>query len=153
MVEHLGNRPVLNMDQLAEMTDLRPRLEKEMRLPGDKRGAKNRIYFFSVDGRLRGNVFTGCLLAGECIMVQSDRGFEHALRQAKDGLADTLELAREYLEETNRPVIDTSPMSAAHLTVDVGGRRGAGPHDQPLATDPKLRDIIANIIGGEKWRG
>jgi hypothetical protein len=65
MVEHLGNRPVLNMDQLVEMTDLRPRLEKEMKLPGDARGSRNRIYFFSIDGTLRGNRFTGCLFAGE----------------------------------------------------------------------------------------
>jgi hypothetical protein len=87
MLQHLGNRPNLRMDELAEMTDLRPRLEKEVRLPGDARGAKNRIYFFSIDGTLRGNRFTGCLMAGECIMVQSEKGFEHALKLAKDGLS------------------------------------------------------------------
>jgi hypothetical protein len=152
MVEHLGNRPVLTMDQLAEMVDVRPRLEKEMRLPGDSRGSRNRIYFFSIDGSLRGNRFSGCLFAGECIMVQSDRGFEHALRIAKDGLNDSVELAKEYWIELQRSVV-VSPVNES-LSVDVGGRRAAGTQKQPdLATDPKLKDMIAHIIGGKPWRG
>jgi hypothetical protein len=40
MMEHLGRRRVLNMDELATLKDQRPRLEKEMRLPGDKRGSR-----------------------------------------------------------------------------------------------------------------
>lgn len=155
MIEHLGTRPVLTMDQLAEMKDVRPRLEKEMRLPGDMRGARNRIYFFSVDGTLGGSAVKGCLLAGECIMVQSDRGFEDALRQAKDGLNDTLELAREYFEEMNRAVVVASPMDVSHMQVDVGGRKTAGdfPGRPALHTDPKLQAIIEHIIGGKPWRG
>lgn len=152
MVEHLGSRPVLNMDQLAEMTDVRPRLEKEMRLPGDKRGAKNRIYFFTIDGTLRGNALKGCLMAGECMLVQSDRGFEDALKQAKDGLNDTLELAREYLEEMSRPAIET-PVDHTHLSVDVGGRKGRDTDRPLLATDQKLARMIAHLIGGKKWPG
>ena len=153
MIEHLGNRPVLSMDQLAEMTDVRPRFEKEMRLPGDTRGSRNRIYFFSIDGTVRGQRFTGCLFAGECIMVQSEKGFEHALKVAKDGLVDTVEIAKEYWDELNRSVVVASPMDASHLQVDVGGRRGQGPSGPDLHSDPKLRDMIAHIIGGKRWRG
>lgn len=154
MLEHLGNRPVLNMDQLVEMTDLRPRLEKEMRLPGDSRGGRNRIYFFSIDGKLRGNFLKGCLLAGECIMVQSERGFEHALRQAKDGLHDTMEIAREYFDELQRSIVVASPLEASHLNVDAGGRRAASVPGQPdLGTDPKLRAMIEHVIGKKPWRG
>jgi hypothetical protein len=89
MVEHLGNRPVLNMDQLVEMTDLRPRLEKEMKLPGDARGRRTGSTSSRSTGRCAATASTGCLFAGECIMVQSEKGFEHALKLAKDGLNDT----------------------------------------------------------------
>jgi hypothetical protein len=153
MLEHLGNRAVLNMDQLADMTDVRPRLEKEVKLPGDARGSRNRIYFFSIDGTIRGNRFTGCLFAGECIMVQTDKGFEAALRLAKDGLNDTVEIAKEYFEELNRSVVVASPVEASHLHVDVGGRRGHLPNQPDLATDPKLKAMIASIFGGKPWRG
>ncbi len=135
------------MDQLVEMTDLRPRLEKELKLPGDTRGSRNRIYFFSIDGTLRGNRFNGCLLAGECIMVQSHKGFEDALRQAKDGLHVTIELAREYFEELNRSIVVASPLDVSHMNVDVGGRRGQRPPGQPeLHTDQKLRAMIEDIF-------
>jgi hypothetical protein len=153
MVEHLGKRPVLTMDQLVEMKDLRPRLEKEMRLPGDTRGARNRIYFFSIDGRLRGNFLKGCLFAGECIMVQSDRGFEHALKQAKDGLNDTMEIARDYFDELARSIVVASPMDTSLMQVDVGGRRaGSVPGRPALESDPKLKSMIEHLIGGKPWR-
>jgi len=154
IVEHLGKNPVLNMDALVEMKDLRPRLEKEMRLPNDTRGARNRVYFFSIDGTLRGNRLTHCLLGGECIMVQSDRGFEHALKTAKDGLNDTVEIAKDYFAELNRSVVVASPLDASHLNVDVGGRRAGHVPGQPdLASDPKLRSMIEHLIGKKPWRG
>ena len=154
MVEHLGKRPVLTMDQLAEMLDVRPRLEKEMRLPGDSRGSKNRIYFFSIDGTLRGNRLTGCLFAGECIMVQTEGGFEAALKVAKDGLNDSVEIARDYFDELSRSLVVASPLDVSHLNVDAGGRRaGAVPGQPDLASDPKLKAMIRHIIGGEPWRG
>jgi hypothetical protein len=152
MLEHLGNRPVLSMDQLVEMKDLRPRIEKEMKLPSDKRGARNRIYFFTVDGTYRGKRYTGCLFAGECIMVQSDRGFEFAHKQAKDGLAATMEIATELYEEQARMVVEATPMEK--MIVDAGGRRsGAGNHAPDLATDEKLKRMIQHEIGGKPWRG
>lgn len=147
-VRHLGRRRVLDMDELAELKDTRPRLEKEFKLPGDSRRG-NRIYMFSVDGTLRGERVTGCLMAGECIVVQAD-SFEKANNIAKAGLVDTVELALEYWEEANRLVV-AKPMDA--VTVDVGGGRSVQDHEQPdLATDPKLRALIAHVIGGQRWK-
>lgn len=148
MMRHLGRRRVLNMDELAVLKDQRPRLEKEMRLPGDKRGNKNRIYFFSIDGFLDGGAVSGCLFAGECIMVQSDRGFEHALKLAKDGLAETIELAYTYWKESQGALL--RPMD--HLVVEVGGGRATAKNKQPdLATDPKLKAMLQHIIGRKPW--
>ena len=150
IVEHLGKNPVLKIDELIEITDLRPRLEKEMRLPGDSRGGGNKVWFFSVDGTLSGNHLKSCLLAGECIMVQA-KGFEQALKLAKDGLHDTIELAREYFDELQRSIVVASPLDHSHMSIDVGGRL-AGPGDQPLKGDPKLRAMIEHIIGGKPWK-
>ena len=153
MVEHLGKRPVLTMDQMAEMTDLRPRLEKEIKLPHDTRGEKNRIYFFSIDGRLRGNVFKGCLLGGECMMVQA-QSFESALKIAKDGLHDTLAVAREYVAELTRSQVMVSPLDHSLMNIDIGGRRSGAEVNQrgDLATDPKLKAMILHRIAGKPWR-
>jgi hypothetical protein len=73
IVEHLGRRANLNMDQLAHAKDLRPRLETPngLKLPGDSRGSRNRVWFFSIDATIDGTRYTGCLMAGECIMVQA----------------------------------------------------------------------------------
>jgi hypothetical protein len=129
MMEHLGRRRVLNMDELATLKDQRPRLEKEMRLPGDKRGSKNRIYFFSIDGVIDGAGVSGCLFAGECIMVQSERGFEHALKLAKDGLAETIELAYTYWKESQGALL--KPMDP--LVVEVGGGRAGRIQSSPTS--------------------
>lgn len=142
---------MLNMDQLVEMKDLSPQLEKEMRLPNDARGARNRIYFFSINGTLRGNRLKHCLMAGECMMVQSDRGFEHALKLAKDGLHETIEIAKQYFDELARSIVVASPMDASTMTVDVGGRR-AGQGQPDLASDPKLRAMIRHAMGGKPWK-
>lgn len=140
------------MDDLVEMKDVRPRLEKEIRLPGDSRGAGNKVWFFSIDGTLRGNRLAHCLLAGECIMVQA-KSFEHANKLAKDGLHDTMEIARDYFDQLQRSVVVASPLDVAHMNVDVGGRRGSNVPGQPdLATDPKLKAMIRHIIGGEEWK-
>lgn len=149
MVEHLGRRAVLTMDQLAELTDERPRIEKEIRLPGDSR-QKNKIYFFSIDGTLRGNRLMGCLFAGECIMVQAT-SFDKALKLARDGLRETIELAVQYWREEQGRLVYASPMEG--LQVEVGGGRH---HDMPkeleLATDPKLKAMIRHKLGGKSWK-
>jgi hypothetical protein len=86
-------------------------------------------------------------------MVQSHKGFEHALTQAKDGLQSTMEIAREYFDELNRSVVVASPVDVSHMNVDVGGRRGHNVPGQPdLATDPKLKAMIEHLIGGKPWR-
>lgn len=154
-VEHIGVRRVLNMDELAQLRDERPRLEKEIKLPGDKRGSKNRVYMFSIDGWLNGERLTGCLFAGQCMMIQAE-GFEKANKLARDGLRATLEIAKEYWDELQRSqlVVADGPLDTQHMTVEVGGRRGA-PFAQAaeLGTDPKLRRMIESIIGGKPWAG
>lgn len=149
MIEHLGRRRVLNMDELASLKDQRPRLEKEIRLPGDR--AKNRIYFFSIDGTLDGAHIIGCLFAGECIMVQTEKGFEAALKIAKDGLAETIELAYTYWKESQGALL--TPIDAG-IKIEVGGgRHGSNPRQPDLATDPKLRAMLQHVIGGKPWSG
>lgn len=150
MVEHLGTRPVLTMDQLAELKDERPRAEKEFKLPGDSR-QKNRIYFFSIDGTLRGNRLVGCLFAGECIMVQAP-SFDKAFKLARDGLRETIELALTYWREDQGRLVYASPMEG--IQVEVGGGRSSDmPGQVDLATDPKLKAMIMHKLGGKPWRG
>ena len=152
-VEHIGVRPNLTMDQLVELTDRRVRLEKEIRLPGDARGGKNRVYMFSIDGTLRGAHVRGCIFAGSCIMVQSDIGFEPALKMAREGLETTISLAKEYYEQLNRSVVVAKgPLDEAHLNVDVGGRRSGSLASPNLATDLKLRAMLEHLIGGKPWK-
>lgn len=156
MVEHLGVRPNLNMDQLHEMRDLRPRCETPngLKLPGDSRGGGNRIWFFSVDGTLRGNRFNGCLFAGECIMVQA-KSFEQAFKLARDGLHETIELALQFMEEQAREIVQVKgPIDDQFLAREAGGRRaGANLHAPDLATDPKLKALLRHKLGGTPWRG
>ena len=144
-------RPNLTMDQLVELKDRRVRLEKEIKLPGDKRGARNRVYMFSIDGVLAAGRVKGCIVAGSCIMVQSDCGFQPALDLAREGLERTIEHAKEYFEELNRSVVMVSPIEQA-LNVDVGGRRSGSLASPNLATDPKLRAMLEHLIGGKPWK-
>ncbi len=150
IVDHLGKNPVLRMDDLVEMRDLRPRLEKEIRLPGDSRGARNKVYFFSIDGTLRGNRLTHCLMAGSCMMIQAP-SFEQANKLAKDGLQDTIDIAKQFFEELARSLVVASPYDVSHLTVDVGGHK-AGQQAPDLATDPKLKAMLLHKLGGKTWR-
>jgi hypothetical protein len=138
------------MDQLAEMVNWRPRLEKDFRLPNDSRGSKNKVYFFSIDGQLGGKQFKGCLAFGSCIMVQATT-MESALKQAREGIAATIELAYEWWRESQAALV-TSPLEAG-LETQVGGARthGALPHAPNLATDEKLKAMILHKLGGKKW--
>jgi hypothetical protein len=130
MLEHLGNRPVLNMDQLVEMTDLRPRLEKEVKLPGDARGSRNRIYFFSIDGTLRGNRFNGLPLrrrvhhGAVARRASSTRCARRRTGCGDDGARDRVLRRDQPLGGGGEPAGQQS-----HMNVDVGGRRAstAGP--------------------------
>lgn len=149
-MRHLGRRRVLTMDELAELKDVRPRVEKDFKLPGDSRRG-NRVWLFSIDGTLRGERLNGCLFAGECIVVQAT-SFDKAFSMAKDGLNDTVELALTYWREDQGRLVYASPMEG--IQVEVGGGRA---HDTPgqkdLATDPKLKAMIEHMLGGKKWPG
>lgn len=147
-MRHLSARYVLSMDELAELKDSRPRLEKEFSLPGDSR-QRSRVYMFSIDGTLKGVRRNGMLFAGECIVVQAT-GFEKAFNIAKDGLRDTVDMAIEYWRESQGALV-MAPMEA--MTVDVGGGRGAADTKAAeLETDPKLKAMISHIIGGKPWK-
>ena len=90
------------------------------------------------------------------IVTGGSRGIGAAIvrRLAKDGLHVTMELAQEYFNELERSIVVASPLDQTHLTVDAGGRRrAANPHAPDLATDPKLKAMIAHIIGGKPWPG
>lgn len=149
-MRHLGRRRVLTMDELAELKDVRPRVEKDFKLPGDSRRG-NRVWLFSIDGTLRGERLNGCLFAGECIVVQAT-SFDKAFRLAKDGLNDTVELALTYWREDQGRLVYASPMEGIQVEVG-GGRAHATPGQADLATDPKLKAMIQHMIGGKPWKG
>lgn len=138
-------RRILSADELYRMKDVKPRLEKELRLPGDSR-ARNKVWLFSLDGVLDGNAVKGALFAGECILVQG-RNFEQAFRLAKDGVASTIELLEE--EFRLQHAVDQGPVNAG-LEHDAGGSRARG--DGTLKTDPKMRSMLAHVIGGLPWK-
>jgi hypothetical protein len=59
MVEHLGTRRVLTMDELAELKDQRPRARRRScKLPGDKRGRRTASTSSRSTGRCDGNRLT-----------------------------------------------------------------------------------------------
>jgi hypothetical protein len=140
---------VLSADDLAKLRDARPRLEKEFRLPGDSR-QRNKIFMFSIDGWLNGERLTGCLFAGECILVQAP-DFEKALKLAKDGLASTCELLFDAFQAAQSMVVVAEDPSK--VKVDIGGRRAAALRQaDALETDPKLKAMIRHQLGGEPWK-
>jgi len=138
-------RRILTADELYRLKDARPRLEKDFTLPGDSR-SRNRVWMFSVDGMLDGSWVRGAMFAGECIVVQG-RNFESAFKLAKDGLASTIELLED--EFNVRDAADTTAINAG-LSSDVGGKRAGG--DGTLRSDPKMRHMLAHVIGGLPWK-
>lgn len=144
-------RRILTMDELVEMNETTPRFEKEIKLPGDSRGATNTVFLFSVDGMLKGQPVKGALLAGECMMVQA-RTLKAAERICKEGLRDTIGFAHEEFD--NRSLIEL-PESAANegVSVEVGGRR-VRPGDDPelLRSDPTMKKMLAHMIGKLPWK-
>lgn len=145
-------RRILNMDELCAMTEVRPRFELEIKLPGDSRGQKSAAFMFSIDGYLEGKALVGVLLGGECMLVQA-RGLKMAERIAREGLRDTVRFAKEEME--NRSVIEVPGAAAlaSGLAVDVAGGRARPSEDgQLLKSDQLLRKILATEIGKVKWK-
>lgn len=136
---------MLSSDELASLVDARPRLEKEVCLPGDAVRGEH-IFMFSIDGTLMGERYLGCLFAGEAMLVQA-KDFPSALKTARDGLKDTIHLL--HAERAQRSVVE---LANHGISIDTAGRRlnGAAPHG--LARDPKMRAILGHLIGGLPWK-
>lgn len=146
---HLNHRRVLTMDEMAELKDVRPRFEKEFSLPGNSR-KRSKVYMFSIDGTLKGEHVVGCLFAGECMVVQAN-SFEKALSLAKEGLNETIGLAFQYWGENEGRLVYAKPMEPIQVEVG-GGRHHDNPAQPDLASDPKLKAMIENIIGKKPWK-
>lgn len=142
-------RRILRMDELAAMKDVKPRFEKEIKLPGDSRGATNTVFLFSLDGMLEGQPIVGALLAGECMLVQA-RSLKMAERIAKEGVGDTVRFAIEQSEQENS-VLDLSEMNRG-ISVEGGGRKAANEDGELLKSDPLMKSILAAEIGKLPWK-
>lgn len=142
-------RRILRMDELAAMKDVKPRFEKEIKLPGDSRGETNTVFLFSLDGMLEGQPVVGALLAGECMLVQA-RSLKMAERIAKEGVGDTVRFAIEQSEQANS-VLDLSEMNRG-ISVEGGGRKAANEDGELLQSDPLLKSILAAEIGKLPWK-
>lgn len=142
-------RRILRMDELAAMKDVKPRFEKEIKLPGDSRGATNTVFLFSLDGMLEGQPVVGALLAGECMLVQA-RSLKMAERIAKEGVGDTVRFAIEQSEQENS-VLDLSEMNRG-ISVEGGGRKAANEDGELLKSDPLMKSILAAEIGKLPWK-
>jgi hypothetical protein len=113
IVEHLGKNPVLRMDELVEMKDLRPRLEKEMRLPGDTRGSRTASTSSRSTARCAATGSrAACSRASASWCRASGLRARIALRR-RTGCTTTLEIAREYFDELNRSIVVASPWMRA----------------------------------------
>jgi hypothetical protein len=138
------------MDELARLKDVRPRIEKEIQLPG----VKDRVYMFSIDGSLDGARVTGCLYAGSCAMVHAG-SFEDAFKLAREAIAHTVTLAERYFEESHRLVmVEDRPLAPENLAIESGGRKGMHEPRRPaLLTDPKLMAMMRAKMEGKPWPG
>lgn len=149
-------RRIISMDEFVAMTGVEPQLEKEMKLPGDSRGATNSAFLFSINGYLDGKPLKGVLLAGECMLVQA-QSRKMAERVCREALRDTKRLAREHHEETNRAVQPATPEETsavnAGLSIEAGGGRARASEDpELLKSDPLMRGILATEIGKLPWK-
>ena len=142
-------RRILKMDELVQMKDVKARFEKEIRLPGDSRGATNTVFLFSLDGMLEGQPVVGALLAGECMLVQA-RSLKMAERICQEGLRDTINFAKEQSEQANS-VLDLSATNRG-ISVEGGGRKAANEDGELLQSDPVLKSILATEIGKLPWK-
>jgi len=142
-------RRILTMDELVEIKDCRPQFEKEIKLPGDSRGATNTVFLFSVNGMLKGQAVKGALLAGECMMVQA-RTLKQAERICREGLRDTINFANEEFDNRSSIILPESANDG--VTIEGGGRKAVRDDTELLKSDPHMKSLLAHIIGGLPWK-
>lgn len=144
----IPGRRVLSADELFDLKDASPRFERQRHFttPGGEMGEKTPVWEFSIDGRLNGQSVQGALFANSVILIQAHT-FDQAFLLARDGLAETIRLLREEYEA--RPAIPET-VGSAGLATEGAGRKGRG--DGTLRTDPKLKAMLAHIIGGLPWK-
>lgn len=146
-------RRILNMDELVRMQSTQPRFEKDIKMPGDSRGAANTVFLFSIDGVLDGKKIEGALFAGEAMLVQA-RTLKKAERIAREGLADTRKLAFEEHED-RLAVITPDGVIQAGATIEASGKRGqlsASEDPELLKSDPLMKKTLAHVIGKLPWK-
>lgn len=134
-------RLVLDADQLASLVAPRAHLERQL---------SPEAWFFSVDGVLNGAKVEGALFLGEVMLVYAPTP-AIAQELANQGLRQTVELL--YEEYATRATRIDDPLRAGTLQEDGGRRATASAPGRELATLPKLREIMAHVIGGLPWRG
>jgi len=139
-IELARHRKILNADELAALISPRARHEVSY----DKFGA----HFFTIDGVLNGKKIQGAMFAGECMLIFA-LGPQSAQELANSGLRRTIELLHEEMETRNSRL---SPVEAG-IVRDIAGRRGQGSKPgQELAKLPKLKAMMAHVIGGLPWK-
>jgi hypothetical protein len=97
------NRRILNADELASLTDMHMRMEKAF--------PRFHVYLFSIDGRLNGERITGCLFAGQCVMVFG-KTFKEAHALANDGVHSTIALLHQQYAESQRSMLEEATVEA-----------------------------------------
>lgn len=138
--ELVARRELLDADQLASLIAPRAHFEQEF--------ARFGAYFFTVDGVLMGRKVVGAMFAGEVILVYADN-FLQAQDLANRGLRETVRLLHEeYLTREFR----LSPMEQG-MAQDAAGRRGRSSEPgRELSGNPKLKAMLAHVIGGLPWK-
>lgn len=124
------------MDELVELKDRGVDLEKHLHRFG--------LWLFSIKGYRGLEHVRGALFAGNCIVVRS-KTYEAALRLAREGLETTIELALEWLKQSDLDKQLITPVSEAF------GRHAHGDHESYV--HPLLDALMRHKLGGEPWRG
>jgi len=87
MDEAMERRRILTLEELCAAKNIRPHFEEFF--------PDVHAWFYSIDGTLYGETFTGAMLAGHCILVFAI-GRDQAEEIAASGLTDTVNLTNEY---------------------------------------------------------
>lgn len=138
-----ARRVVLTADQLASLIAPRARHEETFQ--------KFEAHFFTIDGVLNGAKVRGALFANEAILVFAPTLIA-AQELANSGLRTTIELLHKEYETRSLRMEDLSPIEAG-LAQEVAGRKGnPSAPGRELAHFPKMKAMIAHIMGGLPWK-